>query len=39
MPPVGLPVTEIVCTALQQALAIFCTETPIPVIVAEDGSP
>ena len=39
VPPVGLPDVAIVCTALQQALAIFWTETEMPRIFAVAGTP
>ena len=37
VPPVGLPVVVIVCTALQHALANRSTETEIPMITAVAG--
>ena len=39
VPPVGLPVSVIVCTALQQALDIRSSETAIPRIFAPVGIP
>ncbi len=38
MPPVGVPLVAIVCTALQQALDIRCTVAVMPSITAVAGT-